>query len=255
MVSSSHANIVTCHRFGFDMNGMSMYSNGMPTELSGAQYMHTSPTAITPPVTPNASPIIPERPQTAAYGLCDSPSGLLAWVHDAVRPQNNQKHVPETTQSQQQYPLSPQSSYTTSTSTPSICSSPSAFRRPSIPTTNHTNHAQTPWTPTALIDWTMLYWLPGPEIALRWLSNSTALLPAYWASHSPVPLALSHYHSEWTTAVEAYHRVCMVKRREGAVRFPAWEVPGDVVEDLREFVAVLGIGHGAVQQPQLMARY
>ena len=41
---------------------------------------------MTPPLTPGGSQPASERPQTAAYALCDSPSGLLAYILDSIKP-------------------------------------------------------------------------------------------------------------------------------------------------------------------------
>jgi len=101
----------------------------------------------------------------------------------------------------------------------------------------------------------MIYWLPGPEVALRWLVNSAALTPPLWTMHSNVPLGITQFRElalpgtrsvqtppQWA---EAYHRVAMVRRREGRVRFPAWERPGEMVEDIRELAGILGNTFGA----------
>jgi len=95
--------------------------------------------------------------------------------------------------------------------------------------------------------------LPGPEVALRWLANSAVLAPSLWLSHSNVPLGVTHFRDsvapgtgtgtgqippEWA---EAYHRVAMLRRREGGVRFPAWERPMEVVMDIRELADIVVI--------------
>lgn len=113
---------------------------------------------------------------------------------------------------------------------------------------------QNPWTPTALINWAMIYWLPGPEVALRWLANSAPIAASLWLNYSSVPLGITHFREtvlpgtgtgqtppQWA---EAYHRVAMVRRREGRVRFAAWERPGEVVMDIREFAGILGTASG-----------
>ena len=281
-------------RFGFGTDDMSMFS-GMPTDMSMQQMQPHHAAGISPPITPNIASVASERPQTAAYALADSPSGLLAYMYDAIRPQTNgnaaassgsASHSPESLRGVSPL-MSPPSHYAHSyaASTPAsrsgrstASSSPVATRRsppsnrspPKLKTNVSSSSAtssapgllsraasasdiDSPWHPAALIDWTMIYWLPGPEVALRWLVNSTALMPTYWASHSMVPLGISHFRDsapqgnstgtgksppQWA---EAYHRVAMVRRREGRVRFPAWEVPVEVVMDLREFVGLLGI--------------
>lgn len=152
-----------------------------------------------------------ERPQTVSYALCDSPVGLLAYVVDAIRPP--------------QHKSPPVSRAASHSPTP-----------PSLPD---------PWSPTALISWAMLYWLPGPEVALRWLANSAPMVQNLWTTHSPVPLAISQFgdqHSPHSGPIwaEAYHRIAMVRRRGGTVRFAAWERPGEVVMDLRELAILVG---------------
>lgn len=185
-----------------------------------------------------------ERPQTLAYALCDSPTGLLAYMLDAIRP-----------------PLFGTSSGPPqSAGSSSVGSSPVMSRPPSVSRTNSWAQSgvqaielpglSTVWTPTAVINWSMVYWLPGPEVALRWLANSTALLPTLWQSYSNVPLGITHFRDaaspstgtgqmppQWT---EAYHRVVMLRRREGRVRFPAWERPTEVVLDIRELAGIVG---------------
>lgn len=202
---------------------------------------------LTPPMTPGGSNALVERPQTSAYALCDSPSGLLAYVIDAIRPPaspsptSSPGNLQITTSapspvSPQSYGLSPQSSRSSSN------------QSPTTPKNFELGEAISPWTQTALIDWAMLYWLPGPEVALRWLTNSSSLLPTLWTGHNPIPLGISYFRESipgvgsvqtpprWA---EAYHRVVMLRRRDGRVRFPAWERPGELVLDIREFVDLL----------------
>ncbi|KAI7117890.1 hypothetical protein KC319_g19334 [Hortaea werneckii] len=112
----------------------------------------------------------------------------------------------------------------------------------------HFPDVHNPWSPIAIINWTMIYWLPGPEVALRWLANSAALVPSLWMGQSNVPLGISHFREnvpgsgtgqtppQW---LEAYHRVAMVRRREGRVRYPAWERPADLVMDIRELAGIV----------------
>jgi hypothetical protein len=85
----------------------------------------------------------------------------------------------------------------------------------------------------------MMYWLPGPEVALRWLSNSLPIAESLWSGYSNVPLAVSQFEDPHTTHAtpiwaEHYHRIATVKRRVGTVRFPAWERPDDLVVDIRD---------------------
>ncbi|KAF2163565.1 hypothetical protein M409DRAFT_68469 [Zasmidium cellare ATCC 36951] len=182
---------------------------------------------LSPPVSPGAlQQQQRERPQTVSYALCDSPVGLLAYVVDAIRLPRHQ-------------------------SPPVSRSSSNSPRPPTLPD---------PWSPTALISWAMMYWLPGPEVALRWLSNSGPMLQNLWTTHSTVPLAISQFgdqHSSQSAPMwaEAYHRIAMVRRRAGSVRFAAWERPGEIVLDLRELAMLVApsyfggyVGPGAMME-------
>lgn len=101
-----------------------------------------------------------------------------------------------------------------------------------------------PWSSSAILNWAMMYWLPGPEGALRWLVNSAPLVPNLWQAYSNVPLAISQFGDQNTAQataqyIEAYHRIAMVRRRSGASRFPGWDRPMDVVHDLRDFAVLV----------------
>ncbi|KAK5747221.1 hypothetical protein LTR17_000356 [Elasticomyces elasticus] len=202
---------------------------------------------LTPLMTPNGDSRSHCRPQTLAYGLADSPSGLLAYMLDLIQPPTYgsaiaglQRSFLPRSPTMSRSPISPQSGSIVSTG----YQSPSAAQAIELP------GLSTVWTPTALINWTMIYWLPGPEVALRWLSNSAAVLPSLWSSHSNVPLGITHFRDSAVPSsgtgqtppqwAEAYHRVAMLTRREGRVRFPAWERPAEVVLDIRELASIVG---------------
>lgn len=95
-----------------------------------------------------------------------------------------------------------------------------------------------------LINWTMIHWLPGPEVALRWLENSRPYQQSLWTSFSNVPLAISLYERPggeqsapgWA---EQLHPIAMVRNRTGIVQFPAWERPAEIVHDLRDLARLL----------------
>ncbi|KAK4897433.1 hypothetical protein LTR27_004953 [Elasticomyces elasticus] len=202
---------------------------------------------LTPPMTPGGDPRSYDRPQTLAYGLCDSPPGLLAYMLDLIQPltygttfPNLQRLGPSRSPTMVRSPVTPQSGGTMST----------GYQSPAVAHAIELPGLSTVWTPTALISWTMIYWLPGPEVALRWLSNSAAVLPSLWSSHSNVPLGITYFRDSTVPSsgtgqtppqwAEAYHRVAMLTRREGRVRFPAWERPAEVVLDIRELASIVG---------------
>ncbi|KAF7189863.1 putative epoxide hydrolase [Pseudocercospora fuligena] len=184
--------------------------NYSPQGLSvPASPIHTSPThspGISPPRTPGVYQQTSQRPQTIAYALCDSPAGLLAYIVDAIQP----------------------------------------YAKPFTRTNDDAAAGlQAPWTPTSLINWAMLYWLPGPEGPLRWLTNSEPMVSQLWMTHSNTPLAISQFSDQNSPQIgpvwaEAYHRIAMIRRRPGSARFPAWERPEEMVVDIRDLAVLVG---------------
>lgn len=145
------------------------------------------------------------RPQTISYGLADSPTGLLSFFLDFIKPPS--LDIPEF-----------------GVATPPV------------------------WSPPDIITWVMLYWLPGPEAALRWLRNAAqATSPAgsSWYSYSSVPLGISCFKpraSEGTVPpiwAAAYQNSVWLRRHERSARWPAWEAPQELVLDLRDFAGEL----------------
>jgi hypothetical protein len=224
--------------------------------------MAMHPSGLAPSFIPPTIAQPSERPQTAAYALCDSPAGLLAHILDLIRPPSINRSPHELQKLEpisvnasrivyspfiQPSPASPVSSR----STPATGRSPQNPSTPQAGLSRVSSDAQESWTTTDILNWTMIHWLAGPEVALRWLTNSASVLPSLWMGYCDVPLGVTHFRDpsssgtgtpqtppEWT---EAYHRVAMVRRREGRVKFPAWERPMEVVMDLRELAGILGI--------------
>ena len=207
---------------------------GYPTDdltVSGLSLQQQA--GLTPPLTPGSYQPGGARPQTIAHALTDSPSGLLGYIYDAIKPSRFGSSSPHS-------PLAHHS--------PQSHASPRSQGHSPQPL--ELSGLQNPWTPTALINWVMIYWLPGPEVALRWMVNSSTLVPTLWASHSSVPLGISHFREPTMPGgasgqtppgwAEAYHRIAMIRRREGNVRFPAWERPAEIVMDIRELAEIVG---------------
>jgi len=205
-----------------------------------------------------------QQPHITAYALSDSPSGLLAFVLNEIIPQ----YSSDAQRSPEREETTSVGQSSTGHSPLSLLSPSSSGASPGWSTPGHTAHSpyfpQTPyrspgspaqmetWTPKSIIHWTMMYWLPGPEVALRWLANSAQLISSIWSIFSQVPLGITYFQDmsiqssnpghappQWA---EAYHRVAMLRRREGRVRFPAWERPAEVVMDIRELANILNIG-------------
>ncbi|KAF2497070.1 alpha/beta-hydrolase [Lophium mytilinum] len=181
-----------------------------------------------------------QRPQTVSYSLCDSPAGLLSCVLDAVHSRSS-----STPQSSQQ--RSPFLSPAELLGDRDIEMQVQEMPRPEIPMSpreSETNGRDYTWTPTEILSWTMMQWLPGPEAGLRWLKQATldsaADHPSFW-QYSPVPLGISHFRRRggtdedsplmWATSS---HRLEWLKRHRRSARWPAWETPDLLVLDLRE---------------------
>src|SRR6202012_2054042 len=88
--------------------------------------------------------------------LCDSPSGLLSLLLDAIQPA-----------------LQPP---------------------PTTPTPSNPSPAtSSAWSTNDILSFTMMHWLPGPEAALRWL-NAAAKEDCF-QTYCNVPLGVSQYKS------------------------------------------------------------
>lgn len=129
---------------------------------------------------------------------------------------------------------------------------------------NTTTSAASPWTPTDLLNWTMMQWLPGPEAGLRWLSQARKERDLQWSTYSEVPLGISCFRGNGTgisrgqsvepdvelgeeTAVssspplwaQAVQRLCWVKRHGRSSARAGWEEAGEMSIDLREWASQL----------------
>jgi len=211
------------------------------------------------------SNFISRRPQTLSYGLCDSPSGLLALILDALKPTITYT-APATAQRQ------PQSRHRSNT-----------VLQYGMPTIDETIPPPAIFTPADILNWTMMYWLPGPEASLRWLR--TAEKEDCYSDYSEVPLGITWYAAQpsggpttppaklvrgvsslermrarsrspgqttepapnaptsppasvaspmWASAI---HNLKWVKRRNEDLEagVSAWEESSEVVQDVREF--------------------
>ncbi|KAK3679873.1 hypothetical protein LTR78_000249 [Recurvomyces mirabilis] len=233
----------------------SSYGYGGSQDMMSPAAAAGSPGSAThsPPLSPGVPPQLGERPQTASYALCDSPSGLLAFVLDAIRPPTlgmaSRSPYAASDRSEGSSPALTRQSSSPNSAAASAPTTPAPARSPFEPQVMELAGLSTVWTPTTIINWAMVYWLPGPEVAMRWLVNSAALLPSLWLSYSNVPLGITHFRDpimpstgtgqappQWC---EAYHRVAMLTRREGRVRHAAWERPAEVVMDIRQLAALV----------------
>ncbi|KAK8209106.1 hypothetical protein M8818_003801 [Zalaria obscura] len=196
----------------------------MPTDFASAAPHNSRPTiAQDNTMVPAASNAI-AHPQTLSYALADSPTGLLAFLLDLIKP--NDLHS-GTVQPEDQPP--------SATFPPSTDS-----RSPTMPLERIRSDV---WTSTDIITWTMLYWLPGPEAALRWLKNALRETRAsdFWHSYSRVPLGITYFQPSTGAAISppvwmsAYHNLTWLRRHDRQARWPCWEAGDEVVMDLRDF--------------------
>jgi len=108
------------------------------------------------------------------------------------------------------------------------------------------------WSRSDLLTWTMLYWLPGPEAPLRWLQaaeKESSSSGALWRGFSSVPLGVSFFKTDniaqcppiWASS---YADMCFLRRHNTtfSICWPLWEVPHELVIDLRHFVQDLARG-------------
>ncbi|KAF2200910.1 alpha/beta-hydrolase [Delitschia confertaspora ATCC 74209] len=211
------------------------------------------------------------RPHTHAYTLCDSPVGLLATIIDSIHtrsmPSPSTVSAPTSATRSHSPFLSPselelQESDILSTIEEATEDSPvTAHSDGSVsPQESEINARDYVWTPTEVLNWTMLHWLPGPEAALRWLTRAkieTETPGAYMAeTYSKIPLGISEFRTKnrgrgersplmWGVTL---HKIDWIKRHNRSARFPAWEAPDLLVLDLREFFGGL-VERGVIGAP------
>ena len=110
------------------------------------------------------------------------------------------------------------------------------------------------WTTTDILNWTMLQWLPGPEAGLKWLKAASQEVSgkSWWRQWVATPLGISYFRpsfgTDFTTPsppvwASNIFRLTWIRRHEKSARFPAWDVPDDLVLDIRDFVRTLIAQH------------
>ncbi|MBE7181643.1 MAG: alpha/beta fold hydrolase, partial [Terriglobus roseus] len=123
-----------------------------------------------------ASELEAGRPQTRAYGLTDSPAGLLACVLDQLKPP--QLHIPPRPQ-QVQHPPPVASSSKGAVADSLRRTAANPFMEPiresiesGLTLRELTRPGPPAWSPSDILNWAMMMWLPGPESGLRWLNRA-----------------------------------------------------------------------------------
>ncbi|KAF1834099.1 alpha/beta-hydrolase [Decorospora gaudefroyi] len=177
------------------------------------------------------------RPQTLAFSLCDSPVGLLAALLDVIHTRN----VPPRPLSQRSRSpfLSPVELGMQDEQEDGDDEIPVGSR--AINSHNGDGRCYM-WSPTEVLNFTMLQWLPGPEAALRWLrrAHMDTASPSY-QRYTSVPLGISTFlapNSSTATPLmwgASSWDISWVKRHNGRpATLPGFEAPDALVLDLRE---------------------
>ena len=216
------------------------------------------------PIGATLTPLYALRPQTLAFSLCDSPVGLLGGLLDLIHTRAPSMS-PVTSRSRSPF-LSPvelelhdhneQLRSTTAAATSSDHPQPPPFS----PRDSEHNARIYTWTPTEVLNWTMLQWLPGPEASLRWLRRATldsSPTSPFSTSYCAVPLGISSFQARNAGSAScspvmwgsASWRIAWVRRHQRpATVSPAWEAPDLLVLDMREcFGSMMAAGTLSVQ--------
>ncbi|KAI4937677.1 hypothetical protein J4E85_000112 [Alternaria conjuncta] len=215
------------------------------------------------PLGPTLHRLYSLRPQTLAFSLCDSPVGLLAALLDIIhtrdvppRPLSSRPRSPflspvelemqrgeEEQEEEEDVP-------STSTAQPGGATSPDRVDGDGKSYT---------WSPTEVLNFTMLQWLPGPEAALRWLRRAHIDMqsPSYQPFTS-TPLGISTFlHPNSSTATPLIWGarswdISWAKRHAGRpAMLPGFEAPDALVLDLREcFEMMINRGKLKLKMPE-----
>jgi hypothetical protein len=183
------------------------------------------------------------RPQTLAFSLCDSPIGLLASLLDVIHTRAPSQ-LSITSRSRSPFLSPSELELQDAQHARSLESAAQPPELPVSPRKSETDASHYTWSPTEMLNWTMLQWLPGPEAGLRWLrrahldSSPTSSLSTSYCS---VPLGISSFrarnsHGPSTPIMwgSASSQVAWVKRHQRPASLPAWEAPDVLVLDMRE---------------------
>jgi hypothetical protein len=204
------------------------------------------------------------RPQTLAFSLCDSPIGLLASLLDIIHTRHPST-TPLVSASRSRSPfLSPveleMEEQRSSTPHNNLDIIHEANESPEIafsPRDSEQHATRYSWSPTEMLNWTMMQWLPGPEASLRWMQRAnidTSPNSLLSTTFSNVPLGISTFHNNKAASTpllwgSALWRIGWVKRNQHrAASQPAWEAPDLLVLDMRECFGTF-LSHGLVNLP------
>lgn len=174
----------------------------LPTELESrpeAEYTSTPHDSLYSdrPLGPTLHRLYSLRPQTLSFSLCDSPVGLLAALLDVIHTRVL-SGSPLSSRSRSPF-LSPVELEMQDHSLPRherIHSGSTERPHPMSPRDKEMEARNYTWTPTEILNWTMMQWLPGPESSLRWLRQAHLDTTAsHWNDYCSVPLGISSFQA------------------------------------------------------------
>jgi hypothetical protein len=159
----------TCFSFGYTPSEVKAHpvSSVLKNPKHEASHDHN-------PVGPTLAPLYALRPQTLSFSLCDSPIGLLAGLLDIIHTRAASTSTsPVTSRSRSPF-LSPvelemEEVHGDAGTGDQDEIQPGSTRQASPPSSRRDTelNARTyTWSPTEVLNWTMLQWLPGPEGSL-----------------------------------------------------------------------------------------
>ncbi|KAI8933104.1 hypothetical protein NX059_009747 [Plenodomus lindquistii] len=248
------------------------------TNTTNTQSAIADPLQLHRPLGPTLHHLYSLRPQTLAFSLCDSPVGLLAALLDVIHtrevaqdPLASRSISPflspvelEMQEARAAARVNGGNGITTQTTT-------STYGLESVEEEGEVDGESAKgggegmenvkgtedgkgytWSPTEILNFVMLQWLPGPEAALRWLRRAHLDTAALQDTYSPVPLGVSTFYarksarqsSEAGTATPlmwgtSSWNMAWVKRHQQPATLPGFEAPDLLVTDLRDFVGSL----------------
>ncbi|KAJ4373689.1 hypothetical protein N0V86_007832 [Didymella sp. IMI 355093] len=191
------------------------------------------------PLGPVIHQLLSSRPQTLAFSLCDSPVGLLAVLLDLVatqrptsslagRPRSPFLDPGELEMQDREYEAAGhervRSDNTVKASNGGAGDDISTERRS--------------WSPTDILNWTMMMWLPGAEAGLRWLRRAHIETSSAPNTYCTVPLGISSFRTRSSSTPlmwgAASWPIRWVRRHQEVTEMPAWEAPVQLAKDMRD---------------------
>jgi hypothetical protein len=183
----------------------------LPTELESQQLEKCSSnnkddSRSELPLGPSLHRLYSLRPQTLSFSLCDSPVGLLAALLDVIHtrapsgsPTASRSRSPFLSPVELEMEMQESAHGPTSPRHERIHSGSTERPHPTSPRQSELDTRNYTWTPTEILNWTMMQWLPGPESSLRWLRQAHLdTTTPHWHDYCGVPLGISSFRAGGT---------------------------------------------------------